>query len=180
MILITGKSTLASCLSERLEDSTVAGKPEYDFSILKDCDRLINDFPEPSILINTFGTLDDHWWNSITSNYVAPAYLTIEYYKKLSQGHIINISSMSSWWPSYPGISDSRLYYGLGKSNLSDFGKHFNRSTVDDKKPVIVTTIEPGRFQSKMSNNTGMNVDQIVDLVEFAISSGTNHISLIK
>jgi hypothetical protein len=180
MILITGKSTLARSLADRLEDCVIVGRPEYDFSTQAGCDRLLHDFADPRAVINTFATINDECWTSLTTNYVAPVYLTVSYYKQLCQGHIINISSTSSWWPSYPGISDSSLYYGISKLNLSEFGKHFNRSIVDSTKPVVVTTIEPGRFKSPMSGHAGMEIDRIVELVEYALRSQINYISLIK
>jgi len=180
MILVTGKSALSEHISQRFDDVIVVGKPEYDFSKQQDCDKLLNDFPNPDIIINTFAKNLSNSWNTLTTNYVATVYLTVEYYKQLSHGQIINISSMSSWWPSYPGMPFEKFYYGISKLNLSDFGKNFNRIIVDDVKDVIISTIEPGRFKSPMSNYSGTEVKKIVDLIEFAIINQVTHLSLVS
>jgi NAD(P)-dependent dehydrogenase (short-subunit alcohol dehydrogenase family) len=180
MILITGKGTLAQSIANRFDDTFVVGKPEYDFSQQCDCDRLLHDYPSPDIIINTFAVYDKGCWETLTTNYVAPVYLTTQYYNRLTKGHIINISSTSSWWPSYPGIKPERLYYGLSKLNLSEFGQNFNRAIVDSNNQVIVSTIEPGKFKSPMSNYAGMDVEQITDLVEFVINNKIHQLSLAK
>jgi hypothetical protein len=180
MILLTGKSDLAFAIASRLGNCTIVGRPEYDFSNKEDCDQLLLDFPDPNIVINTFGVISTDCWNSITVNYLAPVYLTTQYYNLLTTGHIINISSASSWWPSYPGISEERLYYGLAKHSLSEFGQQFNRAKIDTSKNVCVTTIEPGVFSSKMSGHKGMDIDKIVAVVEQAILCRMQQVSLIK
>ena len=180
MILITGKSTLANAIAQHLDNCTVVGRPDYDFTQQADCDQLINDFPNPNVLINTFGTTSGTSWQSMVTNFVAPVYLTEKYYNKLTNGHIINISSASAWWPSYPGITPNRFFYGISKLSLSEFGRQFNRSIIDDQKAVTVTTIEPGKFISPMSNYTGLEVDKIVDTIKAVIDSRYHHVSIVK
>lgn len=180
MILITGKSTLASNLSSCLTGSVVVGRPEYDFSLRTDCDRLVADYPKPTVIINTFGAVTHDSWDSLTTNLVAPAYITNRYYEALDCGHIINISSASSWWSSYPGISKSKFWYGVSKLGLSEFGRQYNRMAIDDSKNVTISTVEPGKFQSTMSNFTGLDIENIVELVLFCIKTKCQHVSLVK
>lgn len=180
MILITGKSDLATAIAASMPDCVIVGRPDYDFSKKEDCDRLIKDFPNPSVIINTVGVITKDCWDSITTNYLAPVYITTQYFDLLDTGHIINISSASSWWPSYPGISDERLYYGLAKHSLSEFGRQFNRAQVDKSKHVCVTTVEPGLFSSKMSGHKGMDINKVVAAVEQAILHRMQQVSLIK
>lgn len=180
MILITGKSTLAQHISARVDNCVIVGKPDYDFSKKDSCNQLLKDFPKPDIIINTFATQSDDCWETLTTNYVSVAYLTVEYYKQLSEGQIINISSTSSWWPSYPDVPADRFYYGLSKLNLSEFGRNFNRVNIDSSKDIVVTTIEPGKFCSPMSNYAGMDIEKIVDLIVYAIDQKIHHLSLTK
>lgn len=179
MILVTGKSTLSRRIAERFSDITIVGRPEYDFSKQEDCNRLLQTYPNPDIIINTFATLSNDCWNTLTTNYVSVVYLTVQYYQQMQHGHIINISSTNSWWPSWPNIDLDRFYYGISKLSLSEFGRNFNRRNVDQDS-IVVTTVEPGRFVSPMSGYTGMPVDKIVDLIEFAIKNKPQHLSLIK
>lgn len=180
MILITGKSTLAEALSKNFNDCIIIGKPEYNFNNKEDCDRLFADYSSPDILINTFATLADDPWNSLLTNFVAPVYITNQYYNNLTKGQIINISSTSAWWSSYPNIPENRFYYNLSKFNLSEFGRQFNRSIVDKNKEIILTTVEIGKFESKLSNFNGTDIDKIVKTIECAIEHKLNWISAIK
>ena len=186
-ILIIGKSDLAKAIENKharipspSHECATVGRPEYDFSKQEHCDRVLNDFPSPSVAINTLGTLTDNYWDSFVSNYVAPAYLTLKYYEQMSEGHIINISSASAWWPSYPGMHHSRFCYSVSKYTLSEFGKHFNRVTIDNDKNVTVTTIEPGAFKSKMSKQTGFDIGRVVDAIDIVMKTKSQHFSLIK
>jgi len=180
MILITGNSTLAIALQNHLQDSVIAGRPTYDFKSKQDCKKLIKDFPSPQIVINTFADVELDPWDSLITNLVAPIYLTDQYYQQLRIGQIINISSTSAWWPSYPGIDDNRFFYNLSKFSLSEFGRQYNRKVVDESKNVVVTTIEIGKFQSPMSNFTGISIDKVVELVKTAIDQKCNWLSAIR
>lgn len=180
MILITGKSTLAYELNKHLQDCIIVGKPEYNFSLQRDCDRLIQDYPTPEIIINTFATIEADAWNSLITNYVAPVYLTSKYYDNLLQGHIINISSVSAWWSSFPNISDKRFFYSISKYNLSEFGKQYNRKNIDNDKNVVVSTVEVGKFESKLSQFTGCQIDKVIEQIKFVIETKCHHISKIK
>jgi len=181
MILIIGKSDLSKSLIDKLEDVTVVGRPEYNFSLKEDCDRLVNMY-NPDIIINTLGSLNNEIWNSLTVNFVTGVYLTLSFYNKLSKAHIINISSASTFWVSYPGISDERLIYNLAKESLSNFNRHFNRKIIDEnKKDVLISTIEPGAFPSKMNGHSGsIEIEKIAALVKNTIENPVQHVSMIK
>ena len=170
MILILGKGDLAQAINSKLPDSICVGKPEFDFSQQYDCDRVINMYT-PKVVINTVG-VNQHQdlWNILTVNYTSAVYLTVGFYDKMPSGQIINISSASALWASYPDIDTGRFIYNISKENLSTFGRHFNRKIVDDNKNVIVTTAEIGKFPSKFNNykpgtNIGIVADVIIDLI---------------
>ena len=182
MILIVGKSSLTNALVERFgaDQCVVVGRPEYDFSQQQDCDRLLSDYPQPQIVINTIGGITDDYWNNMVINFVSPAYITMKYCDTMSHGHIINIGSASAWWPSWPELPFKRLTYNISKENLARFNLHVNRVQCDHNKNLSVSIVEPGRFQGKMSNWQGMPVDAVVDCIEQVINTKVQQISIIK
>lgn len=178
MILILGKSTLSNYLKLELDGCVVAGKPEFDFAKQSDCDRLIATYPDPDCVINTMGVLSDDIWINLTTNFVAPSYITMKYLSGRTC-HVINISSASAWWPSYPGLEFSRFSYNLAKESLSSLGRHINRILVDDPNKLL-TTIEPGKFESPMSGFTGQDPKKVSQCVSDAVKCKLHHISVIK
>lgn len=181
MILILGKSTLAKQLEKILPNVEIVGRPEYDLAVKADCDRLVADY-QPSVVINTQGVFDsDDAWKTLQTNYVGVVYLTMEFYNKMSQGHIINISSAATLWTSYPNITESRLVYNISKEALSSFGRHFNRAIVDQDKPVSVSTIEIGKFNSRINNYSGgMSIEQAANIVKQCIDHPSVTITVPK
>lgn len=180
MILILGNGDLAKALKKKIPDAIIVGKPNFDFSIKKDCDRLTQLYPNPTHLINTIGVFDsEDIWKNLLLNFVVPCYIA-SWYINHTQCHVINISSASAWWVSYPGLDFSRFSYNLAKESLSSFGKHVNRITIDDTSKGCLTTIEPGAFLSRMSKFKGQNINNVVSCVELAIEKKLQHISCIK
>jgi hypothetical protein len=181
MILIIGKSALANELSQCMPDATLVGRPEYDLLTQASCDQIINQF-NPTLLINTHAVNENHNpWDIITVNYTSIVYLTLGFYKKMQSGHIINISSTSTYWPSYPDIKTGRLCYNISKESLSAFGRHFNRHSVDHKNKPMVSTIELGKFNSKFNNfSGGMSINKAASVVKSCIDNPVTSISIIK
>lgn len=179
MILILGKGALAQAIGTRFNDAVLLGRPEFDFALKTDCDRLIQQYPAPDCLINTVGAMGEDLWQNLTVNFVSPCYIAMHYIDR-TQCHVINISSASAWWVSYPGLSTTRFSYNIAKESLSNFGQHINRITINDSSKGSLTTIEPGRFQSKMSNWQGQDIENIVDCVALAMTKKLQHISCIK
>lgn len=179
MILILGKGSLGQALLSKITGSILVGRPEFDFANKQDCDKFIQVYPNPTHIINTIGVLDrNDIWNNLISNFVVPCYLSA-WYVDNTRCHVINISSASAWWPSYPGLDFARFSYNLAKESLSNFGRHVNRITVDDNTKGLLTTIEPGVFKSKMSGFRGQEVDHIADCVQLAMDKKLQHISAI-
>ena len=183
MILITGDSDLAREIKNQCSGNVhIVGRALYDLSIKKDCDRLISDYT-PQVVINTAAlNQSNDVWNILTVNYVSATYLTLGFYNKLDSGHIINISSTSTYWTSWPGISDGRFFYNLSKEALSQFGKNFNRKIVDTvDKSVTVSTIELGAFKSKFNNyKESMSIEKVANLVIQCIQNPVTTIACIK
>jgi|TARA_R110002060_G_scaffold72997_1_gene81764 NAD(P)-dependent dehydrogenase (short-subunit alcohol dehydrogenase family) len=181
MILILGKSTIAKELESALPNSIVVGKPEYNFSNRHDCNRVVMNY-NPDVVINTFalGPQADDVWDQLTVNFTSMVYLTDLFYKKLQDAHIINFSSTSTYWSSYPGIDDGRFFYNLSKTCLSTFGKLYNRKIVDEARNVV-TTFETGKFNSKIHNwSGGMPIERVVHAVKDCIDKRYTQIALIR
>lgn len=179
MMLIIGKGHLARALQVRWPDACLVGRPEYDFACQADCDRLVKQFPAPDVVINTLGCITDNVWHNLTVNFVAPAYITSCYVNHASC-HIINISSASAWWPSFPGLDIEKFSYKAAKESLSQFGRHLNRMTIDTDDKALISTIEPGRFQSPMSNWSGRDISDVVDCVQLVIDRRLQQVSCVK
>ena len=179
MMLVIGKGHLARALHRQWPDSSLVGRPEYDFSLQSACDQLVADHPDPTVIINTLGCITNDIWQNLTVNLLAPVYITAKY-MHLADCHIINISSASSWWPSHPDLDIMRFSYNMAKESLSQFGRHINRITIDKPSSATVSTIEPGKFQSPMSNFTGFDVDHIVSCVQLILEKKIHHLSCVK
>lgn len=181
MILILGKSTISKALNKALPDSTVVGKPEYDFSSRYECARLVRSFT-PDVVINTYAInpKTDDAWEHLTVNFTSIVYITDLFYNKLQGAHIINFSSARTYWSSYPDIADGDFYYNLSKTALSEFGKLYNRKIVDNVRNTV-TTFEVGKFNSKMNNfSGGMTVERVVDTVKDCIQQRYTQIALLR
>jgi NAD(P)-dependent dehydrogenase (short-subunit alcohol dehydrogenase family) len=181
MILILGKSTLAQQLQTIMPEAVVVGRPEYNLANKTDCDRLITDY-DPTVVINTQGALDsDNTWDILQTNYVGVVYLTLGFYNKMAQGQIINISSACTLWTSYPDINQTRLCYNISKEAVSNFGRHFNRCIVDQAKPVAITTIEIGKFNSRINNYSGgMSIERAGNIVKQCIDNPVVSVTVPK
>jgi short-subunit dehydrogenase len=182
MILILGNSSLASFLEKILQNTKIVGRPDYDFSRQHDCDAVINTY-DPDVVINTVGVMSDDYWECLSTNYVSAVYLTLGFYEKLTCAHIINVSSASTFWPSYPGIDNKRLCYNISKESLTMFGKHMNRKIINDvEKQITLSTIEPGSFSSKFNNFSPGNttIEKVALLIKQVIEHPVQQVSLIK
>jgi len=181
MILIIGNSDLGLALAKQLPDAVVVGRPEYNLLVKEDCDKLITAF-NPSVVVNTAALNQTHSeWDILSVNYVSVVYLSMKFYDKMSNGQIINISSTSTYWPSHPGINSGRLAYNISKESVSNFGRHFNRKIVEETKPVVLTTIELGKFNSKFNNYAGgMSTERAAKLVADCVANPVTHLSVIR
>lgn len=181
MILILGKGTLAFELHKKNPTSIVVGRPEFDFATRADCDRLVSQY-NPTVLINTVGANQyQDPWTILTTNYTSAVYITMMFYEKMCYGQIINISSASALWPSFPGIDSQRLCYNISKESLSVFGRHFNRKIIDDQKSVTISTVELGKFPSKFNNfQPGMDLEKAADTINSLIKNPVQQLTVVK
>jgi len=157
-ILIVGKSALGNELLKLCSDhtTTIVGKPEFDLSTKKDCNRLINDF-SPDCVILTHGTMCEDSWEQLTTNSTSTIYLIEGFFRKMVTGQIICVSSASVNWQSWPGISFKRMTYAVSKEAVSNYCAHLNRKNIPNDStsvPISIQVYEPNSFKSKMNNST--------------------------
>jgi NAD(P)-dependent dehydrogenase (short-subunit alcohol dehydrogenase family) len=181
MNLIVGKSNLATEIAKTLPNVVIVGRPEYDLSSQESCDELLSQYT-PNLVINTQALNESHnSWDILTVNYVSVVYLTLGFYEKMNSGHIINISSTSTYWVSYPEITLGRLCYNISKESLSAFGRHINRATVDRLQKPTISTIELGKFNSKFNGfSGGMTLSKAANIVKSCILEPVASVSVIR
>jgi NAD(P)-dependent dehydrogenase (short-subunit alcohol dehydrogenase family) len=180
MILVLGKSSIATQLSNELDHVVVIGRPEYDFSREEDCDRAVETY-NPDVVINTFAlNQEQNLWDILLVNFVATACLTHKFYEKLDNKQIINISSASTHWVSFPDIHTGRLFYSMSKECVSNFGKHYNRK-INDSRKNTVSTIEIPRFASKFNDyNPGIEHYKIVQAIKNCIDNKYTSVTILE
>ena len=65
----------------------------------------------PSVVLNCAGVYEKEFYETFESNFLSVSFLTMEFYKKMNSGHIINICSSSANSSGWPGIDYDRLTY---------------------------------------------------------------------
>lgn len=157
-ILIVGNSTLGRAVKPLCHPHAVriVGRQDYDLAHREDCKQLVKDHAQSTdCVVLTQGTLDDDIWNNVTVNYTSMIYLIAEFYKNMSRGQIIAVSSATVNWQSWPGINMERLVYSCNKTGVSEFCRNLNRKNIpgEEEKPIGIQVYEPNAFASKMSTS---------------------------
>ena len=101
----------------------------------------------PIVVLNCAGVYDKEFYETFESNFLSLSFLTMEFYKKMDSGNIINICSSSANSSGWPGIDYDRINYNVSKSSLKKFSNMLQSSK---NKRVKVTTLEPAQIDTKM------------------------------
>jgi len=101
----------------------------------------------PNVVLNCAGVYEKEFYETFESNFLSVSFLTMEFYKKMESGHIINICSSSANSSGWPGIEYDRLTYNVSKSSLKKFSNMLQSSK---NNSVKVTTLEPAQINTKM------------------------------
>ena len=109
--------------------------------------QTIVDKYSPSVVLNCAGVYEKEFYETFESNFLSVSFLTMEFYKKMESGHIINICSSSANSSGWPGIEYDRLTYNVSKSSLKKFSNMLQSSK---NNSVKVTTLEPAQINTKM------------------------------
>ncbi len=126
----------------------------------------------PSVVLNCIGVYEKEFFETFESNFLSVSFLTMEFYKKMESGHIINICSSSANSSGWPGIDYDRLTYNVSKSSLKKFSNMLQSSK---NRQVKVTTLEPAQINTKMLKHksdkvTPLEPSYIVDVIHWILN----------
>ena len=113
----------------------------------KDFLQTLVDKYNPSVVLNCAGVYEKEFYETFETNFISVSFLTMEFYKKMESGHIINICSSAANSSGWPGIDYDRLTYNVSKSSLKKFS---NMLQFSKNNSVKVTTLEPAQINTKM------------------------------
>lgn len=142
-------------------------RPDYDLTLKPDCDRIIEQ-ADADIFLITAGAYHGDAWTLWMTNCVGPSYLAYQLNQTRNNIQIIIVSSLGSRWVAWPGIDGERLVYNAAKHATSHFVQELYHSNVGSNR---ITVIDPGRFQSRINNNTGMTRDRVTKVIEQVIDT---------
>ena len=110
---------------------------------------------DPSVVINCAGVYQKDFYETFESNFLSASFLTLEFYKKMKRGHIINICSSAANSSGWKGIDYGRITYNVSKFSLKKFSNMLQSSK---NKSVKVTTLEPAQINTKMLKHKSKNI----------------------
>lgn len=171
-LAILGKtSTLAQALLRCLGscyDIKLFGREDCDFTNANDIDRLAKTISGFDVIINCVGVKDQNSWNSMLINAVAPAKLIEQLIYHDSTSQLILVGSHAAAWTSWPNIELERLWYNISKETLQSFVMGIDHS---HKSKLSVSLLNCTRFKSNMSNNTGHDIDKVVQAINTILTA---------
>ena len=126
----------------------------------------------PSVVINCAGVYQKDFYETFESNFLSASFLTLEFYKKMKRGHIINICSSSANSSGWPGMDFDRISYNVSKSSLKKFS---NMLQLSKNKSVKISTIEPAQINTKMLKHTSNDIvpiktSYIVEIIHWILN----------
>lgn len=164
-VAILGKhGDLANAVATGLSDHYVClyGQEDFNFADKKTISNLVDSIHDFDAVIVCSGIVNNDSWDSLLVNFVGPAYLLELLVKKSSHARVIIIGSHSATWISWPGIDLSRLSYNVGKQAIEKYTTALEHSGISR---LQLTVFHPTRFKSKLSQNTGLDISDIVEII---------------
>jgi hypothetical protein len=178
-IAILGGGELSTAIVNKLKHKftiDVFGHDKFDITNKKNCDEVINELATYNIIIITAGKHSNDIWEMWLVNNVGPAYIISRLEDKYADKKIIAVTSHGSSWTSWPGIDMNRLVYNSSKSGLTNFV--YGLIHRDSSKNKI-TILEPSKFQSTMSNNTGPDINSVAHQIELIIDDPMHILKIV-
>ena len=102
---------------------------------------------EIDVLLNVAGLRNSDILDNYDVNFLAPTYLTLMFYDKMTEGHIINFSSTSANNSGWLAMPSDRIYYNTAKAALK---KTTNVLQNSKNKRVKVTSFEPAQINTRL------------------------------
>jgi NAD(P)-dependent dehydrogenase (short-subunit alcohol dehydrogenase family) len=176
---ILGGGELSTAIATQLNqkfDINVFGHDMFDITNKDQCNKVIDALNSYDVIVITAGSHSEDIWDMWMVNTVGPAYIISNLENKYSNKKIIAVTSHGSSWTSWPGIDINRLVYNSSKSGLTNFlyGLIHRDSTKNR-----ITILEPSRFQSKMSNHTGTDINLVVNQIESIIDDPMHILKIV-
>lgn len=170
VISIIGRSGgLAQSLRNRLSKNNNVrchGKDVVDFN---DSISIVNFTPQlldSDVIIVCSGNLSENINRNMKINALGPIHLINELVGHGAKAHVVVIGSHASTWISWPGITMDRLSYNVAKKCLKDFITGLEHSELTNMKLTIYNV---SKFQSPMSDYTGIPMDDVVNNIIWII-----------
>lgn len=110
----------------------------------------------PDVFVNCAGVLNHDFMQTFEINVMAMGHLLTGFYKKMSAGDIINLSSIAANKKGWEGMPDMRVHYLASKKVIKDLSNHLNASK---GKAIRVTSIEPDHVNTTIGNGPLYDVD---------------------
>ena len=168
-IALLGSGSLSKAISSKITSDTF-DRSDVDYIKGEFTEQFIDNIVNYDVIINCVGTMQGTVKEILTVNAIAPMVLLESLVKKQYSGHVILIGSHASTWTSWPGIELDRLVYNNSKLTLKNFVMGLSHSDLTNMK---ITLVDASRFQSKMSNFQGYNVEDIAQIVtDLATATG--------
>ena len=176
---ILGGGELSSAIVNKLRhrfDITVFEHTTFDITNKENCDKVIDELITYNIVIITAGKHSNDVWEMWMVNNVGPAYIISSLENKYSDKQIIAVTSHGSSWTSWPGMDMNRLVYNSSKSGLTNFVYGLIHR---DSSKNRITILEPSKFQSTMSNNTGADITLVANQIESIIDNPMHILKIV-
>ncbi len=137
----------------------------------KDFLQTLVDKYNPSVVLNCAGVYEKGFYETLESNFLSASFLTLEFYKKMKSGHIINICSSAANSSGWKGIDYDRLTYNISKLSLKKFSNMLQSSK---NNSVKVTTLEPAQINTKMlkhkSKVTPLEPLYVIEIIQWILN----------
>ena len=163
-LAIIGGGDLANAIKS---PSAIFSHSNFDISNKEQCDQLTVLLKDYDQILITAGYHGPDVWNNWLVNTVGPAYIVSKLEELYAGKSVIVVTSYGGAWPAWPGISVERLTYNMSKSSCTEFMSGLVHSGAKNK----ITILETSKFQSKMSNYTGMDINIVAKQIDALFNS---------
>ena len=170
-VVIIGGGELASEFQRMFSDRytiDIIGHAQLDIKDRVACDNVIEKLLKYDVVMITAGILSENYWDSWMTNTVGPCYLVSMLNQHNLGQQIIVVSSFGASWPSWPGVSTSRLTYNISKLALNEFLNGLTQQGISQNK---ISVFEPSKFKTHLSGYQGVELSEIVVELEKIINN---------
>ena len=154
--IIIGGGMLSSQI-EKMMPVKIIQKHEFNL-ITQKISSLAPDILNYDVIVITAGINHGSVNDIFCTNFLGPIKILEALANIGYSGRVILVGSHAATWPSWPGIDLERLSYNLSKRFLREFVKGLAHS---EQTKLKLTVFEPTKFQSKMSQFQGIEIQSV-------------------